>query len=269
MQSTAAGQGGSDSGVLTLEGVEFGYEPSQPVVRGVGGSLQGGRLVALIGPNAAGKSTLLRLMLGQLRPDAGHMRLAGLDVAAMSPRDRAARVSYVPQQGSLGFAFTVREVVAMGRFAAGRDANTVDHAIEQCDLAPIRDRVFAHLSAGQQQRVMLARAIAQAGGRGRLMLLDEPGSHMDLWHVHAMMRLLVGLTGAGLAVLVVLHDLNLAARYADEVWLMHEGRVVEAGAWDRVMQPAHLEPVYRVRLRAVNGAAGGRPVLVVDPDSPG
>jgi iron complex transport system ATP-binding protein len=268
MRSTSADQAGSNGVVLTLEGVEFGYEPSRPVIRGVGGSLHVGRLVALIGPNAAGKSTLLRLMLGQLRPGAGHVRLEGREVTAMPPRDRAVRVSYVPQQGALGFAFTVREVVSMGRFAAGRDVDAVDHALEQCDLAPLRDRVFAHLSAGQQQRVMLARAIAQAGGRGRLMLLDEPGSHMDLWHVHAMMRLLVGLTGAGMAVLVVLHDLNLAARYADEVWLLHEGLVVEAGTWDRVMQPARLEPVYRVRLRAVNGAAGDRPVLVVDSTLP-
>lgn len=249
---------------LSIDNVTFGYEKGQSVLRGVWAELGRGRLCALIGPNAAGKTTLMRVMLGQLRPTSGVVRLDGQDVAAMSASHRAAVMSYVPQRGSVSFAFTVRQVIEMGRFASGDDVAAVNHAIKACDLEDVQYRVFGQLSGGQQQRVMLARALAQVHGRGVAMLLDEPGSHMDLWHVHSTMRLLRQCAQQGLAVLVVLHDLNLAAAYADEVWLMQQGRLVAQGGWAQMMQPQLLEPIYRVRLRSVPSGYDDRQALIVE-----
>jgi len=267
--------GPSDCPAASLQGIGFGYEPSVPVVRSVTANLLPGRVCALIGPNAAGKSTLLKLMLGQLDPWEGSAELAGRAVSGLSPRQRAARVSYVPQAGAVSFSFTVGQVVEMGRFALGEDSGAVQRALTLCDLTGVRDRVFAHLSGGQQRRVLLARAVAQSSGAGRVMLLDEPAAGMDLWHVHQTMRHLRHLAGEGLAVLVVMHDVNLAAGYADDVWLMDKGGLVKAGPWDTVLLPKLLEPVYGVRFTPmsppVQAPAGGdrdyltRPVFWIDP----
>lgn len=259
---TATGGAGSAAApVATVRGVEFGYEPGVPVIRSVSAELQRGRVCALIGPNASGKSTLLKLMLGQLTPRAGDVALVGRPVSAMSHHQRAALMSYVPQKGGVSFAFTVRQVVAMGRYASqergirgirGIRGDAVERAMSVCDLAGLGERVFAHLSGGQQQRVLLARAVAQSAGTGAVMLLDEPASGMDLRHVHQTMRLLRrlargGADAAGPGVLVVLHDVNLAARYADDVWLMDDGELVAAGPCHEVMRPELLGPVYGVR----------------------
>lgn len=251
--------------VLALAGVSFGYSPRQPVINDFTASLPPGRVCALIGPNAAGKTTLLRLMLGQLKPWSGAVTLEGRCVQDLDSGLRAAAVGYVPQRGSASFAFTVEQVVAMGRFALSQDRTAVERAIAQCDLTPVRHRVFNTLSAGQQQRVLLARAIAQVTGAGRAMLLDEPGSTMDLWHLHQTMQRLKSLAEDGLAVLVVLHDLNLAARYADLVWLVDGGQLVVAGPWSSVLRPEILEPVYRVRVTALAAGADGRPVFGFEP----
>lgn len=234
----------------TVDSLTFGYARDAPVVQSVSASLAAGRLCALIGPNAAGKSTLLRLMLGHLAPWSGTVRVTGQPVRNLKSSQLASWISYVPQRGAADFAFTVSQVVAMGRTMHRADRAAVESAIESCGLGPLRDRVYAHLSAGQQQRVMLARAVAQSTGGGRVMLLDEPASMMDLWHVHRTMQLLVDLARSGLAVLAVLHDLNLAARYADQVWLMNDGCLAACGNWNRVMVPEVLEPVYGLRLRA-------------------
>ena len=253
---------------LDLVDVRFGYAPDQPVVTGVTADLPAGKVAALIGPNAAGKSTLLRLILGQAVPWNGRVSVCGRNVAGLPASQRAAMVSFVPQRGSIGFAFTVEQVVAMGRHALPADPAAVEQALQACDLPGLRQRIYAELSVGQQQRVLLARALAQARGAGRLMLLDEPVSAMDLFHIHHTMRLLVAQARSGLAVLIVLHDLNLAARYADVVWLMDDGHLVAAGAWNQVLRPEVLEPVYRVHLRALAGQPDRRPVFLIDdPDT--
>lgn len=250
---------------LAVEDVTFGYSPRQPVVEGVSGTVVGGRVTALLGPNAAGKSTLLRLMLGHLTPQTGRVTLGGESVLTMPARARARRMSYVPQQGGVGFAYAVREVVAMGRFAAGNAARTDAEAVEQAmrdgGLLEVADRVFNELSGGQRQRVLVARAMAQAAGGGQAILLDEPTSSLDLRHVHELMALLRHQADQGRAVVVVLHDLNLAARYADDVWLMDRGRLVAAGGWWDVMRAETLAPVYGVTLRPLD-AGSERPVFV-------
>ncbi len=249
--------------ILHAQHVAFAYPGRPAVLEDVEAALLPGKLTALIGPNAAGKTTLLRVLLGQLAPTRGQVQLCGQPVHRLSPLRRAGWLSYVPQHASANFAFTVQEVVAMGRHALTRDDAAVAQAIVDTDLAALAGRIFLELSAGQQQRVLLARALAQAAGSGRAMLLDEPTSALDLWHVHQTMRLLRARARAGLAVLAIVHDLNLAAAYADEVWLLHERSILARGSWEQVLTPAVLEPVYRVRLRALAQEEACRPLFQV------
>jgi iron complex transport system ATP-binding protein len=261
--------------VVELTGVEFAYDTQRAdarVIDGLSATLVGGRITALIGPNAAGKSTLLRLMLGHLSPGAGRITLDGHDVHSVPARKRAAAMSYAPQRGGSSFAFTVDEVVRMGRFAqeagfgagSAEDDEAVDRAMDKCELGAIRLRVFNRLSLGQQQRVLLARAMAQARRTGRVMLLDEPGSAMDLLQVHRMMALLKRLADDGMAVLVVLHDLNLVTRYADHVWVLGGGKLVASGPWSEVVTPEILSPVYGVSMKMVSVAGMDRPMVAVE-----
>ncbi|WP_432799241.1 ABC transporter ATP-binding protein [Poriferisphaera sp. WC338] len=251
-------------GVISVRGVRFGYGDDRAVVDDVSFELFAGRVCALIGPNAAGKSTLVKLILGQLDPWEGEVLLDGKDVGRIDAGARACRMSYVPQRGAVSFAFTVREVVSMGRFAAGSNEEAIVWAMDRCDLGEVQDTIFAELSGGQQQRVMIARALAQGYGmgekvgKGGVFVLDEPGSNLDLWHVQQMMHVLRERAVAGDAVLVVMHDLNLTARYADDVVLLDHGKVVAKGGWRKVMNKEMLEPVYRVKMRELScGTEGG------------
>jgi iron complex transport system ATP-binding protein len=208
----------------------------------------------MLGPNGAGKSTLIKLMLAMLTPAPGSITIDGDSVHRMSADRRAAWVSYVPQRSSAAFAFSVKQVVSMGRYSLRHDEAAIGAAIEACDLTSLVDRPFMELSVGQQQRVLLARAMAQASGEGKVMLLDEPTSAMDLAHVHQTMQRLRRLADSGLAVVVVMQDINLAARYADRVWLLSGGKLIADGDWSSVLKPELLEPVYGVQItRAVGG----------------
>lgn len=250
--------------VLVARDLAFGYETGNPVIDNLTAQLRRSRITVLLGPNAAGKTTLVRLLLGQLVPQQGRIDLLGQPIRQLAPAARATRLSYVPQRADTSFLFTVEQIVEMGRFAHGSSREAVRRAIDLTELEGLTQRIFAHLSGGQQQRVLLARAIAQSHGTGVGMLLDEPAAAMDLHHIHHTMRLLRQIADRGLAVLVVLHDLNLAARYADDVWLLDGGRLIAEGTWSEVLTPAALEPVYGVKLSLVDPPQGNRPLFFVN-----
>lgn len=255
-----------DRPVLCASHVGFAYTPGNPVVIDVDADLMPGRITALVGPNAAGKSTLIRLLLGALKPDQGSLTLDDTPIHILSPTQRAKKISYVPQRAGVRFGFNVRQIIAMGRFAAREDSSDlIEEVMEQLALCELADRAFEELSGGQQQRVMLARAIAQSRSNGRIMLLDEPASNLDLRHAHETMSHLQSLTQQGLAVLVVVHDLNLALAYADDAWLMDRGRIVAAGTWQEVLTPPILEPVYGIGLKQIKQQGMPRPALLASP----
>ncbi|MEM6459500.1 MAG: ABC transporter ATP-binding protein [Planctomycetota bacterium] len=248
-------------GPVAFDAATFGYGGDAEAVAGVSAVLRAGRVTALIGPNAAGKTTLLRLALGQVRPGSGSVALHGRPAASWDAGERARRVAYVPQRGSAAFGFSARRVVAMGRHAWG-DTEHVGEALRRVGLHGEADRPVAELSGGQQQRVWLARAWAQSRGAGgadpaeaSVVLADEPTSGQDLGHAHASLGLLRELAGEGRAVLAVLHGLDEAARWADEVWLMHGGQLVAAGPREAVLVPGVLGPAFGVTLEAVAGGA--------------
>lgn len=240
---------------LSLEQVDFAYTPrGRPVIESLSATAQSGRITAVIGPNAAGKSTLLRLMAGLLAPDRGRVRLNGTDAHAMDPKTRAQRLAYVPQRPRVDAPFTAAEVVRLGRYAGPRREDAIDRALAQCDLASDRDRVFTTLSVGEQQRAALARALAQVDGRDdAVLLLDEPTSALDPRHVQRTAEILRRSAHQGRTVVAALHDLVLARRLCDDLWVLASGRLTAAGPVEQVFEPALLERVYGVRFSRAEG----------------
>jgi iron complex transport system ATP-binding protein len=229
---------------MRIEGLHFDYG-GPAVLQDVSVVARAGCITAVLGPNAAGKSTLLRCTIGVLRPGRGRVEIAGRPAHRLSARELARRVAYVPQRSTVSASFSVREVVTLGRYALPADSSRVEQALAALDLLDLADRPYPALSTGQQQRVTLARAVAQLEPAG-LLVLDEPMSAMDLTHVRLCSSLLRELADTGVTILLALHDLPLAADLADEAWLLASGRIAAAGPVDEVMTPRRLESVFGV-----------------------
>ena len=225
------------------------------------------QLTAVVGPNGSGKSTLVRALLGITPPHAGSISLDGADTTRRPRRELALRLAVVTQREEPAFPLGVREYVALGRYAhlgpwrgattADRDA--VDAALDMTDTESLVSRSITELSGGEWQRVRLARAVAQGGDA---IVLDEPTTFLDIAHEMAVFELLSRLAADGKAVLLVSHQLNLVARFADHIVLLHRGRVATAGTPSQVMQGEILEQVYDWPLVVTRDPAVGAPALV-------
>lgn len=247
---------------LSVQDVSFAYRRARPVLSGVSLSLEPGRITSIVGPNGSGKSTLVRLMLGRLTPGSGEVRLDTRPIVRHSARSRAQRLAYVPQHAALAFRYSVEQVVRFGLLAAGRSPrdSLIRRALERADIADRASEPYAQLSAGQQQRVTFARAIAQLmsapGGTPRVLLADEPTASMDPRHALACMDLLRELASDGVAVALVIHDLSLALRIADDALLLDDrGRAASSGLAVDVLTPQRLKPVFGVRFARVHASA--------------
>jgi iron complex transport system ATP-binding protein len=219
-------------------------------ISGVDLSLSPGELLALVGPNGSGKTTLLRLLLGALAPDRGEVRLMDRPLSAWDRREMARAVGVVVQREEAAFPLRVAEAAMMGRYphlgplgAPGRrDVEAVKQALTRCDVAHLSRRWVATLSGGEWQRVRIARALAQ---KPKALVLDEPTANLDVAHEMELFELAARLVHSdGLAALVVTHHVNLAARYADRLMVLHHGRVAAAGSAAEVMRREILEPVF-------------------------
>ena len=234
---------------LCARELAFGYDPARPVFEGLTLGFEEG-VTVILGPNGAGKSTLVRLLMGALKPDRGVVELHGDPVRGLRAPARAARLAYVAQRPSVASAFTVREVVALGRYALSLDEGAIDLSIDRLGLGPFAGRVFASLSVGEQQRVSLARALAQLHKDGdddprRVLLADEPTSAMDpRWVAHCA-GVIRSLPSLGIDPVVVLHDFTLASRLADRVIVLDQnGAVACDGAPGDALDPAKLGEVF-------------------------
>lgn len=230
-----------------------------------------GRFTAVIGPNGAGKSTLLRCLCGEIAPASGRVTLDGTPISAWDLVALARRRAVLPQQVTLDFPLTVREVVTLGRGPhrgvadAGTDRRAVDAAMDAADVTVLAERSYPTLSGGEQQRVQFARALAQIHGTAAAptyLLLDEPTASLDLAHQSAVLRVARGLADAGTGVLAILHDLNQAARFADEVVLLRRGRVFAAGPPAEVLTAATVEAVFGCPVEVIPHPQSDRPFLV-------
>ena len=247
----------SEDRLLQGTDIQFGFTPSQPVLHGV--SIEGipGRLSCILGPNGSGKTTLFRCLLGWLRPGGGSIVVSGKPIESYAPKSLARIMAYVPQIPLSSFAFTVQDLVLMGRYAhagvlglAGRhDLSVAKAAMEMTETTAFAGRTLNELSGGEAQRVMIARALAQ---QPSVMLLDEPTSHLDIRNQLKIYQMMARLAHDwGMAVLCVSHDINLAARFADSLVLMREGVVLASGKPEQVLTEPNLRKTYNVKVRLI------------------
>jgi len=245
--------------------------PGRAVLRGVNLAVAAGEVVALVGPNGCGKTTLVRAITGVIRPQRGEARLAGEDASALSTRERARRVAVVPQAAPLPPGFSALEQVLLGRtpylglFASEGpgDLAASRHAMLATDCWSLAERPVDELSGGERQLVLLARALAQ---EPRILLLDEPTSHLDPGHQVRTFQLAARLgRELGLAVLAAVHDLTLASLFADRIALMEQGRIGLEGRPEEVLRPDVVERVYGSPVVVVRHPTTGRPVVLPDP----
>ena len=227
--------------------------------------LERGEFIAIAGPNGAGKSTLLSLIAGLKAPSSGQCLFLGAEAYRWDRREFARRVAVVLQTEPTAFPFTVEQVVYMGRMphSSGLYETEADHAavaraLAATDTEPFRKRDFRTLSGGERQRVLLASALAQ---EPEVLLLDEPSNHLDLQHQLALHRLLRELSGKGLLVVAVTHDLNLAASYAGRIVLMNDGRICADGAPAEVLGSGTIGQIFKVHVE-VHHRPSGQPWLV-------
>lgn len=223
-----------------------------------------GRVLGLVGPNGAGKSTLLSLLAGDLRATQGSVELDSRPIADWSPRSLARRRAVLLQSNAVSFSFTGRQIVEMGQAPwlgtpRGDDEEAVNAAIALTDATEFADRGFPTLSGGERARISLARVLAQDTP---VLLLDEPTAALDLGHQEDVLRIARGLAAEGRAVVAVLHDLSLAAAYADDLAMLHHGRLVAYGTPAEVLTPERIEDVYRTAVRIIPDPDTGRPLVL-------
>lgn len=249
--------------------VEAGFS-RPPTLAPFSACLRPGELLAIVGPNGAGKSTLLSLLSGFRRPEQGSLCLDGTPLHRWEPAALARRRALVAQTLTLGFDWPVRELVALGSEASAAE---IDAVLALLDLEALAERGALALSGGEAQRVMIARALCQLGlGRsertepGQVLLLDEPTSALDIGQQQRLMRLLRRLAQEHrLAIACVLHDLNLAARYAHRVWLLERGRRIAAGTPAEVLDGRTLARVFDAELTVGSRQDDGSPLVLLAP----
>lgn len=245
---------GAAESVFRAEGVTFRYgghaEHGAFLLREADLRVPEGALYGIIGPNGSGKSTLLKLLLGALEPLRGRVLYRGWDPGSWGERALARRIGVVPQAETVRFPITVRELVAMGRypylglwrFEGRRDRAAVAEALRRCEAGHLADRPLDSLSGGEHQRVRIARALAQ---EPETLVLDEPTASLDVRHEMGVFELLRELAGSGgITVVLVTHNLNLAARYAHRLLLLDRGRGVAEGTPGAVLERERVEAVY-------------------------
>jgi iron complex transport system ATP-binding protein len=231
------------------------------ILEGVHLQLSPGEFRAIVGPNGSGKSTLLRALAGIWPTARGSVLLNGKPISGSPRREIARQIAYVPQDTRMDFAFSVEEIVAMGRYPhrgrfAGEtpmDRQAVDRALQRCDLAYLSHRTVNTLSGGERQRVLIARSLAV---EPNFILLDEPTASLDVEHTLEILDLCSELARAGQSIALATHDLNAVARYATSVALIDAGRIADNGPRDEVLNPQTLERVFGVRAEMLSTTAG-------------
>ena len=240
----------SEGPILQADQIRFCYEASDFNLGPIELSLSHGETVGVVGPNGSGKTTLLRLLSGFLRPTSGQVHLNGMDIRRVGTRKLAKAVAFVPHQTPSTFPYRAFEIVLMGRLPhlsvlrseRREDESIAEAAMVATDTSHLKERYFNELSGGERQRVMLAMALTQ---RPKVLLLDEPTSHLDISHV---IRVFDALAAAvrrdNLSVIAVLHDLNLASEYCERLVLMEKGRVAAKGAPSEVLSAENVKRVF-------------------------
>ncbi|HSR63960.1 MAG TPA: ABC transporter ATP-binding protein [Gammaproteobacteria bacterium] len=237
------------------------------VLQGISLQVSAGQVAGLLGPNGSGKSTLLKILSGVLTPDAGHVEILGRPLTEFTRQGLSRKVAVVPQESQFGFPFSVLEIVLMGRhphlggitFESRNDINIARNALGRCGADHLAERCIHELSSGERQRVVFARALAQ---QPSILLLDEPASHLDIRHqveLYDIVRELA--SGENCTVLTVLHDLNLAAEYCDQIYLLSAGRIEAGGPATEILNYANLVRVFDTDIYIDTNSLTGKPLI--------
>ena len=253
--------------MLKADGVSI-HRGGTCILEGINLALVPGQVLGVLGPNGAGKSTLLSALCAEMKPSYGQVWLDQKPLAHWTGPQRAQRLAVLPQVSHLNFAFTVQEIVAMGRLPHGsgreRDTQIIQAALEAADASHLHDRSYLALSGGERQRVHLARVMAQLwpGECGQTLLLDEPTSMLDPLHQHTTLQAVSEFARRGGAVMVILHDLNLAARYCDRLLLLDAGRAYALDTPQVVLEPGVLKAVFGLEVLVQQHPERGHPVVI-------
>ena len=234
---------------ITVDGLQFSYN-DVPLLNGIDLTIHTGEVLAIVGPNGSGKTTLLKNISGVLSPQVGTVYLDMIRLTDLSSAELARRLAVVEQEREVGFDFTVREIVALGRLPhRGRfaretrtDRQWIERAMELANVGTFAERFIHELSGGEKQRVFLAMALAQ---NPRVLLLDEPTTYLDINYQIQIMEIVRQQATAGLSIVMAIHDLNLAAQYADRVAILHQGRLLAIGRPTDVLTEANIKQVFQ------------------------
>ncbi|WP_045857169.1 heme ABC transporter ATP-binding protein [Teredinibacter purpureus] len=232
--------------------------------------LEHNEVVAIVGPNGAGKSTLLKTISGDLHTHQGDILFHGAPLRALPPNERAKKIAVLPQHSELNFPFSVTEVVALGRIphATGLNSDTaiVRDAMKALDITHLRERLYPQLSGGEKQRVQLARVLAQLWqtdtSERRLLLLDEPTAHIDIGHQQQLMSEIKTFAQQNVAILLVLHDINLAIQYADRLIAMHSGNIIASGRPENIITQPLIDQLFGNRVKVLTHPNDHKPIVL-------
>ena len=237
--------------MLNMEGISFSYR-EKPVLQDVDLEVCKGEIIGILGPNGCGKTTLLKLLNRNLKPQKGRVLMEGVDLEEVSKRKIARQIAVVPQSNEIRFAFTVRDIVSMGRMPflsqfqgeSRDDMRIVEEAMEKTSIREFADRLISNMSGGERQRVIIARALAQ---RPEVILLDEPTLHLDINHQFEVLDLVRRLSQEeGLTVVIVSHDLPMVVKYCDRMVLIHDHRIHALGTPQEVLTPENMRTVFNI-----------------------
>ncbi|MBN2712365.1 MAG: ABC transporter ATP-binding protein [Planctomycetes bacterium] len=253
---------------LNARVISFAYG-RHPIFDKINVSFPRGKFNAILGPNGCGKTTLLSILSGFFAPSNGEVIIDGSSLGRLDAKARARLIAYVPQTPVMAFPFTVREIVSMGRhpylarFAglSPQDWQAVDEALDILDLNELSGSLVTELSGGERQRVVLARALAQ---ESEILLLDEPTSNLDIRHaLDILSRVRKRISERGITVVAVMHDLNLAAMFADHCLFLNKGKAVCSGEMDKVFNRENIAQVYDINCEVEKDQESGRPVIKI------
>jgi iron complex transport system ATP-binding protein len=238
---------------LEIKDLEFGYNENL-VIKGVSFNIEKGKFISIIGPNGSGKSTLLKTINHLYNPTKGSILVDGININDMKKRDLAKKIALVPQDTVVDYDFTVEEIVLMGRHPYKSrfqkedegDYKVINESLEMTNTLKLKKRLITEISGGERQRVIIAKALAQ---KPSIILLDEPTSHLDINHQMDILNLLKRLNKEhGTTIILVIHDINLAARYSDEIILIDKGKISDMGKPEDIITSDNIENIYNLKV---------------------